>query len=118
VIRAAAPDLQATVTSFAAAFAAGVLLALAFSLWIQLSQYATKVFMPVIAAGITVPKVVLLPLFVLWFGTGKMPVIVFGALSGFFPMIVNVVTAASEVPQNQIWLAKAMAGFRSIARAR
>jgi ABC-type nitrate/sulfonate/bicarbonate transport system permease component len=108
VIAAAAPDLQATVTSFAAAFAAGVLLALVLGFWIQLSPYATRVLMPVIAAGVTVPKVALMPLFVLWFGIGKTPVIVFGALSGFFPMIVNVVTAASQVPQNKIWLAKAM----------
>jgi ABC-type nitrate/sulfonate/bicarbonate transport system permease component len=108
VIRAAAPDLYATVTSFAAAYLAGVLAALALGFWIHLSEYATKVLTPVLAMGVTVPKVALIPLFVLWFGIGTTPIIVFGALSGFFPMIVNVVTAAAEVKQNQIWLAKAM----------
>jgi NitT/TauT family transport system permease protein len=110
VILAAAPDLYATLTSFAAAFSAGVLAALVLGFWIHMSDYATRVVQPLLAMGVTVPKVTLLPLFILWFGIGPMPIIVFGALSGFFPMIVNVMTASSEVKQNQIWLAKAM-GF-------
>lgn len=114
VILTAQPDLAATVASFAASFAAGVLLALVLGFTLHSSDYATRVLMPVLATGVTVPKVALLPLFVLWFGIGKTPVIVFAALSGFFPMVINVVTAASEVRQNQIWLARTM-GYGRIA---
>jgi NitT/TauT family transport system permease protein len=110
VIRTASPDLYATVASFLIAFSAGVAASLALGFAIHLSDYATRVLRPILELGITVPKVTLIPLFILWFGIGRTPIVVFGALSGFFPMIVNVMAASAEVKQNRIWLARAM-GF-------
>lgn len=110
VTLAAIPDIAATLTEFIAAFSAGVTAAILIGFAINLSPYAYKVFMPLFALGVSIPKVTLLPLFLLWFGIGNPPIIVFGALSGFFPMIINVMAAASEVKPNQLLLAKAM-GF-------
>ena len=106
----AAPDLYATLTSFTAAFVTGVVCALAVGFAISLSDYSRKVLLPLLVLGVTIPKVTLLPLFILWFGIAQTPIIVYGALSGFFPMVVNVLTAASEVKPNQVLLAQAM-GF-------
>jgi len=108
VTESAAPDLAITLTSFFSAFIAGVVCALAIGFAISLSDYTRKMLLPLLVLGVTIPKVTLLPLFILWFGIAQTPVIVFGALSGFFPMVVNVVTAASEVKPNQLLLAKAM----------
>jgi ABC-type nitrate/sulfonate/bicarbonate transport system permease component len=113
VTRKAAPDLYATLTSFSVAFVTGVAGALLVGFVISLSDYNRKVFLPLLVLGVTIPKVTLLPLFILWFGIEQVPIIVFGALSGFFPMVINVMTATGEVKPNQILLAKAM-GFNRL----
>jgi ABC-type nitrate/sulfonate/bicarbonate transport system permease component len=75
---------------------------------ISLSNYSRLVFLPVLVLGVTIPKVTLMPLFILWFGIARLPVIVFGALSAFFPMVVNVLIAGNEVKPSQVLLARAM----------
>jgi ABC-type nitrate/sulfonate/bicarbonate transport system permease component len=102
------PDITATLIEFGAAFAIGVALAITVGFAINHSRYATAVFKPLLVLGVTVPKVTLLPLFLLWFGIDRTPIIVFGALSGFFPMVVNVMAASAEIKPNQILLARAM----------
>ncbi len=114
VVRSGAVDLVATLTSFAGAFGAGVVAALALGFAMNASPYSYKVFMPLLVLGVTIPKVTILPLFILWFGIAKTTIIVYGALSGFFPMIVNVAAAAQEVKQNQVQLARAM-GYGRLA---
>lgn len=106
--RTALPHLYATLTAFTVAFVSGVLLAVVLGFAISLSGYTYKVFMPLLVLGVTIPKVTLLPLFVLWFGIEKTTIIVYGMLSAFFPMIVNVLAASLEVKPNQVVLAKAM----------
>jgi NitT/TauT family transport system permease protein len=108
VTKLVAPDLLATLSAFAAAFVTGVLLAALLGVGISLSGYAYKVLMPVLVLGVTIPKVTLLPLFILWFGIEKTTIIVYGALSGFFPMIINVMASTLEIKPNQILMAKAM----------
>ncbi len=106
--RIAVPHLYATLTAFTVAFSSGVLLAVVLGFAISLYRYTYKVFMPLVVLGVTIPKVTLLPLFVLWFGIEKTTIIVYATLSAFFPMIVNVMAATLEVKPNQILLAKAM----------
>ena len=106
--RMAGPHLYATLTAFGAAFSAGVLLAVVLGFVINISRYTYAVFMPLLVLGVTIPKVTLLPLFILWFGIEKTTIIVYAALSAFFPMIVNVAAAGLEVKPNQVLLAKAM----------
>lgn len=108
VARNVAPDIIATLIEFGSAFLIGVASALALGFAINQSRYVTTVLKPLLVLGVTVPKVTLLPLFLLWFGIDKTPIIIFGALSGFFPMIVNVMAASAEVKPNQLLLARAM----------
>jgi NitT/TauT family transport system permease protein len=108
--RIAIPHLYATITGFVAAFALGVVMAVILGFALNMSRYAYATFMPLLVLGVTIPKVTLLPLFVLWFGIEKTTVIVYAALSAFFPMIVNVAAAGKEIKPNQILLARAM-GF-------
>jgi len=103
-----APDILATLVEFGSAFCIGIALSVTLGFAINQSPYATAVFRPLLVLGVTVPKVTLLPLFLLWFGIDKTPIIIFGALSGFFPMVVNVMAAGTEVKPNQLLLARAM----------
>ena len=114
VIGEVKPDIAATLIEFGVAFSIGVALAIACGFAINHSPYATQVFKPLLVIGVSVPKVTLLPLFLLWFGIDKTPIIIFGALSGFFPMIVNVMAASAEAKPNQILLARAM-GYGRLA---
>jgi ABC-type nitrate/sulfonate/bicarbonate transport system permease component len=103
----ALPHLYNSVTTFVMAFGLGTGFALILGFALNVSGYARATFMPLLVLGVTIPKVTLLPLFVLWFGIEKTTVIVYAALSAFFPMIVNVAAAGSEVRPNQVLLAKA-----------
>ena len=107
------PHLAATLSSFIVALLLGVFAAMAVGFVISFSRYNYFVFMPILALGVTIPKVTLLPLFVLWFGIGKTTIIIYGALSAFFPMVVNVSAAAQEVRPAQLTLARAM-GYSQI----
>ncbi|SDO54527.1 ABC transporter permease [Afipia sp. GAS231] len=109
----AEPHLAATFSSFAPSLITGVLAALIVGLLVNTSEYAYKVFMPLLVLGVIIPKVTLLPLFVLWFGIDKATVIVYGALSAFFPMVVNVSAASREVKPAHITLARAMGYSKS-----
>jgi len=102
------PQLTATLTSFAVAFVLGVGVAMILGFALNASKFAAATFIPLLVLGVTIPKVTLLPLFVLWFGIEKATVIFYAALSAFFPMIVNVAAAGAEVKPNQVLLARAM----------
>jgi len=102
------PHLCSTIATFLAAFALGVVAAMGCGLALNTSRYAHTTFAPLLVLGVTIPKVTLLPLFVLWFGIDKTTAIIYGALSAFFPMVVNVAAAGLEVKPNQVLLAKVM----------
>jgi ABC-type nitrate/sulfonate/bicarbonate transport system permease component len=102
------PHLAATLSSFAIALVLGVTVALIVGFLINGSRYSYFVFMPILVVGVTIPKVTLMPLFVLWFGIEKTTIVIYGALSAFFPMVVNVSAASQEVQPAQITLARAL----------
>jgi ABC-type nitrate/sulfonate/bicarbonate transport system permease component len=109
------PHLAATLSSFALALVLGVAVALVVGFLINESRYTYFVFLPLLALGVTIPKVTLLPLFVLWFGIEKTTIVIYGALSAFFPMVLNVSAASQEVKPAQVTLARAMgySGFQT-----
>jgi NitT/TauT family transport system permease protein len=102
------PHMAATLSSFALSLVFGVAAALIVGFLINQSRYTYFVFLPLLAIGVTIPKVTLLPLFVLWFGIEKSTIVIYGALSAFFPMVLNVSAASQEVKPAQITLARAM----------
>lgn len=102
------PHMAATLSSFALSLVFGVAAALIVGFLINQSRYTYFVFLPLLAIGVTIPKVTLLPLFVLWFGIEKSTIVIYGALSAFFPMVLNVSAASQEVKPTQITLARAM----------
>ena len=102
------PHLAATLSSFALSLVLGVAAALIVGFLINQSRYTNFVILPLLAVGVTIPKVTLLPLFVLWFGIEKSTIVIYGALSAFFPMVLNVSAASQEVKPAQITLARAM----------
>jgi ABC-type nitrate/sulfonate/bicarbonate transport system permease component len=117
IARAAQTSLISTIVSFVSSFILGVTAALLVGLGLTRSRYAYETFTPLLATGITIPKVTLLPLFILWFGIDRTTVVVYGALSAFFPMVINVAAAGLEVRPNQLLLARVM-GYSYLATYR
>jgi len=67
---------------------------------------ARSVGLPVVSALFPIPKIALLPLFILWFGIGEPSKIATIALGVFFPTVVSAYSAVDNVPRNLIRMAQ------------
>jgi ABC-type nitrate/sulfonate/bicarbonate transport system permease component len=67
---------------------------------------ARTVGLPVVAALFPIPKIALLPLFILWFGIGEPAKIATIALGVFFPTVVSTYSAVDNVPRSLIRMAQ------------
>src|SRR5215468_1100537 len=79
------------------AFAIGTLLGLLFGLWLALSPTASTLADPYIKAMNAMPRVILAPIFAVWFGLGITSKIVFGVTLVFFIVFFNVYQGVKEV---------------------
>jgi ABC-type nitrate/sulfonate/bicarbonate transport system permease component len=67
---------------------------------------ARSVGLPIVSALFPIPKIALLPLFILWFGIGEPSKIATIALGVFFPTVVSAYSAVDNVPRNLIRMAQ------------
>ncbi len=71
---------------------------------------------PILSALIAVPLVILYPVLVAWLGLGPTSKIVFGALSGVFPIALNTMVGVQGIDRGYVQMAAAMgADARQIA---
>ncbi|UCE31892.1 MAG: ABC transporter permease [Burkholderiales bacterium] len=96
---------------------AGTLLGLAFGLAAGLFSLARAGIIPLVAAIFPIPKIALLPLFIIWFGIGeesKVATILFGT---FFPTVIAVYGGVDNVDRNLIRMGQSFGlKWRSIVR--
>src|SRR4051812_20144956 len=83
-----ARHLGASLARLASGFALGASAGIAVGLAIGLVSLARSAGMPLIAALFPIPKIALLPLFIIWFGIGEASKIATIALGAFFPMAI------------------------------
>lgn len=79
------------------AFAIGTVLALLFGLWLALTPTASTLADPYIKAMNAMPRVILAPIFAVWFGLGITSKVVFGITLVFFVVFFNVYQGVKEV---------------------
>ena len=79
------------------AFAIGTLLGLVLGLWLALSPTASTLADPYIKAMNAMPRVILAPIFAVWFGLGITSKVVFGITLVFFIVFFNVYQGVKEV---------------------
>lgn len=103
-----AVNSSTTLYEIAVAYVVAVSLGLGIGLAIGISKYFTSVFEPLVLALFAVPKISLLPMFILWFGIGIPSKVVFGIFAGMFPVMVNTIAGAKQVNQAHIQLARSM----------
>src|SRR5215468_9113986 len=79
------------------AFAIGTMLGLILGLWLALSPTASTLADPYIKAMNAMPRVILAPIFAVWFGLGITSKVVFGITLVFFIVFFNVYQGVKEV---------------------
>lgn len=85
--------LFTTVVGFVLAIAGGLLIGLA----IGASTLIYTGLYPLLIAFNSIPKVALVPVFVIWFGIGTVPAIITAFIISFFPIVVNVATGLATI---------------------
>ncbi len=89
----AAQTLYTTLTGFAF----GVMIGLALGVLIGSSRLAYDTAYPLLVGVSSIPKVAVVPIFVLWFGAGTVPAILTAMIICIFPIVVNVATGIATV---------------------
>jgi NitT/TauT family transport system permease protein len=91
------PHLAITLWETVLAFVAGSLLGLAVGLWLALSPLASAIAEPYITAMNAMPRVILAPIFAVWFGLGVLSKVALGVTLVFFIVFFNVFQGVKEV---------------------
>ena len=81
------------------AFVAGSLLGLVIGLWLALSPLAARLSSPYVKAFNSMPRVILAPIFSVWFGLGMTSKVALGITLVFFVVFFNVFQGVREVGQ-------------------
>lgn len=84
----------------------GTLAGLALGLAMGLFTLARSVGLPLVSAFFPIPKIALLPLFILWFGIGEASKLVTIGMGVFFPTVVAAYSGVDTVPRNLVRMAQ------------
>ncbi len=91
------PHLGVTLLETVLAFAIGTVLGLAVGLWLALSPFASRLLNPYITAVNSMPRVILAPIFAVWFGLGIGSKVMLGVTLVFFIVFFSVYNGVREV---------------------
>src|SRR3989441_523390 len=91
------PHLAVPLVETVLAFAIGTLLGVAAGLWLGLSPTASALLDPYIEAANSMPRVILAPIFAVWFGLGVASKVALGVTLVFFIVFFNVYQGVKEV---------------------
>ena len=101
-------DLKTTLGELAVAFAISVTGDVTLGYLISRSPYWIEVFEPLLAAIYSIPIILFLPLFVLFFGLGPASKIALGASISFFPIVINTIAGFGHVDRLFVTTARSM----------
>ncbi|WP_207461608.1 ABC transporter permease [Azospirillum sp. SYSU D00513] len=86
------PHILQTLATTMAGFVLGVALGVVLGAFIGVSKVAYDTAYPLLIGFSSIPKVAVVPIFVLWFGSGTVPAILTSLAICFFPIVVNIAT--------------------------
>ena len=84
-------------------FVIGTFLGVACGLAAGVSGGFDRMLSPAVFLTYPVPKIVMLPIFMLWFGIGDLSKILIIALACFYPMFINAYYGAKATPSILVW---------------
>jgi NitT/TauT family transport system permease protein len=86
------PHMLQTLATTMAGFALGVVTGVVIGSLIGVSRLAYETVYPLLIGFSSIPKVAVVPIFVLWFGSGTVPAVLTSLVICFFPIVVNIAT--------------------------
>jgi len=101
-------DLRVTLTELAVAFALAATSGVVVGYLISRSQYRIRVLEPLLAGIYSIPIILFLPLYVLFFGLGPASKIALGTTIGFFPIALNTIAGFGYVDKVLVTAARSM----------
>lgn len=102
------PDLRITATEFAVAFVLAVTSGTLVGFFVSRSRYWIVVFEPLFAGIYSIPIILLLPLYVLFFGLGPASKIALGTTISFFPIVLSTIAGFGNVDRTLVTAARSM----------
>jgi len=91
------PHLGVTLAETAMAFVVGTVLGMVVGLWLALSPTASALLDPYLKGANAMPRVILAPIFSMWFGLGMASKVALGVTLVFFIVFFNVYQGVREV---------------------
>ncbi len=101
-------DLRITLMELVIAFAISSTAGVTLGYLISRSQYSIRVFEPLLAGIYSVPIILFLPLYILFFGLGPASKIALGVTTSFFPIILNTIAGFGYVDRIFVLSARSM----------
>jgi NitT/TauT family transport system permease protein len=86
------PHIIQTLATTMVGFVLGVALGVVLGAFIGASRVAYDTVYPLLIGFSSIPKVAVVPIFVLWFGSGTVPAVLTALSICFFPIVVNIAT--------------------------
>jgi ABC-type nitrate/sulfonate/bicarbonate transport system permease component len=102
------PDLKITLTELAVAFALSSIGGITLGYVLSRSQYLIRAFEPLLAGVYSIPIILFLPLYVLFFGLGPASKIALGTTISFFPIVLNTIAGFGYVDRIYVVAARSM----------
>src|SRR5687767_5230846 len=93
-------------------FALGSLLGAALGLAAGVARWFDRMLSPAVFLTYPVPKIVMLPLFMIWFGIGDLSKVLIIALACFYPVFINAYYGARATQKVLVWSAMNMGAGR------
>lgn len=101
-------DLRVTLSELGTAFAISTIGGVTVGYFISRSRYLIRVFEPLFAGIYSVPIILFLPLYILFFGLGQESKIALGTSISFFPIVINTITGFGYVDRTLVTAARSM----------
>lgn len=104
LVAAVGVTIMRVVLAFTIAVAVGFVVGMAMS-QVSLVEWF---FDPIISVAFPIPKVTLVPIYVLWFGFGTVSTVALAATSALFPVAIATYNGAKTVDRELVWSARSM----------
>ena len=95
-------------------FVIGALLGVALGLAAGIARWLADALSPLVFLTYPVPKIVMLPVFMLWFGIGDLSKVLIIALACFYPCFINAYYGARATPRILVWSARNMGATHAL----
>ena len=102
------PDLRVTLTELAVAFVLAMTGGTIVGFFVSRTRYTIRVFDPLFAGIYSIPIILFLPLYVLFFGLGPASKIALGTTISFFPIVISTIAGFGNVDRTLVTAARSM----------